>query len=71
MEAKVKFPEKEVKDLSKKDCYAYPSEGHTECYCLSKCYCKNEKCNFYKPKDQVSIGEIENDIRKYALTEAK
>ncbi len=71
MEAKVKFQEKETKDLSKKDCFAYPSEGHTECYCLTKCYCKKEKCNFYKPKNQVSIDEIEGAIRRYALTGAK
>ncbi len=55
-------------DFSKPDCFAYPKEGNTECYCLTKCFCKTEKCNFYKPKDKVSISEIERAIRKYSGT---
>ncbi len=52
----------------KTDCFAYPAEGKTECYCLNKCYCKKgEKCTFYKPKSEISIAQIESSLLRYGM----
>lgn len=52
-------------EKTKKDCYAYlDKNGHGECYCLEKLYCKIENCNFYKTG--INRSDIEHSIREYA-----
>ena len=52
-------------ETERKDCFAYPKEGNTEGYCLNKLYCKNEKCNFYQSKEEISISQLESAVRMY------
>jgi len=40
-------------DMTKTDCFAFKErKGHRECKCLDRLYCKNERCNFYKKKEE-------------------
>ena len=50
-----------------KDCFAFVEKNnHEGCKALKELYCKNDKCRFYKRKCEVSLGEIEKSIKKYA-----
>lgn len=55
-----------MKELTKKDCFAYREKQEYEgCCILNKLYCKKENCKFYKNKNNVDIRQIEYDIRNY------
>lgn len=49
----------------KKKCFAYNSEKNM-CIALDKLYCKSEKCNFFKTKEQnqkeklIAEARVEN-----------
>lgn len=37
----------------KKDCFAYKTkEGHPMCNALNELYCKQEKCRFFKTREE-------------------
>ena len=43
-----------LKDNSKKDCFAHNGK---ECEVLNNLYCKYQKCNFCKTKEDLEIDE--------------
>lgn len=49
------------------DCFAYPREGESECWCLKNLPCEVEKCNFYKSKNEISRSDLERAIRSYSV----
>lgn len=38
--------------MVKLDCFAYDKDK-IECKCLKELYCENEKCRFYKSREQI------------------
>ncbi len=52
----------EGRDTLRPDCFAYLNR---RCYSLNKLECKNKKCKFYKNKEELTIEEIENEIKIY------
>lgn len=48
--------------MVKTDCFAYKKTygGNDDCSALKQCYCKYEKCNFYKTKQK-----FDEDRKKY------
>lgn len=51
-----------------KDCFAFVEKsGHQGCRALKELYCKKEECKFYKRKSEITIEEIEEDIKKYSM----
>ena len=55
---------KPTKYMIQEDCFAI-NHNLTDCRCLSKLYCKNCDCNFYKSKDELDWQNIEYEIRMY------
>ncbi len=56
-----------MEDKTKVSCFAYSDKnGHEGCRALTKLYCKEEDCKFYKPKHKVDFAQIEKDIKDYA-----
>lgn len=49
------------------DCFAYPREGESECWCLKDLPCEVKKCNFYKSKNEISRSDLERAIRSYSV----
>ncbi len=55
-----------MEDKTKVSCFAYSNKNGCEtCKVLTKLYCKNEECKFYKPEHKVDMKQIEKDIKKY------
>lgn len=51
-----------------RDCFAFiEKNGHQGCRALKELYCKKRKCRFYKRKCEISIEEIEEDIKRYSM----
>lgn len=55
-----------------KDCFSLvtkvdsiTNEEHYVCKALKQTYCSEGKCNFYRPKSEVDIYQLESSIRNY------
>lgn len=48
----------------KKDCFAYSVE-HRECKALTKVFCKEENCKFYKTKEEFLKSKKEAEEKAY------
>lgn len=52
----------------KTDCFAY-AKG--ECKALNELYCKTEKCNFFKTKEEFCIEKIKENVAKEWLNRGR
>lgn len=53
--------------MIKEDCFSYVEKNkHQGCKALKELYCKQEKCKFYKSKEEINIEKIEEDIKSYS-----